>query len=171
MARYHAPTVVSSVAQTDPEERPVAHAVVFAYGNTLRSDDGAGWLVGERLSERPPADTTVHLTHQLTPDLAADFGDARVAVFVDARLSDESDVSASVRVESISATTAPRDTHRLSPSELLWLAESLFGARPKAHLVTLPASRFDLGETLSPRTEALLPQAEREVRALVTPSN
>jgi hydrogenase maturation protease len=145
----------------------VTRAVVFAYGNTLRSDDGAGWLVGELLAEHPPIETSVQITHQLTPELAADVDGPRIVVFVDARVTDESDSSADVQVDAIRATSAPRDAHRLSPGELLWLADTLFGARPKAYIVSVPAFSFGLGETLSRRTAALLPEAERAVRGLV----
>ena len=141
-------------------------AIVFAYGNTLRSDDGVGWRVGEMLEPVLRADVLVRLAHQLTPDQAADIEDAEIAVFVDARLAGKDD-SGEVQVEDLAPSDAPADTHRLSPGEVLWLARALFASTARAYLVTIPAYSLEIGESLSPRTEELLPTAVAAVRKLV----
>ena len=47
--------------------------LVIGYGNVLRSDDGVGWHVTERLaSDARFASVTVLQRHQLTPELALD---------------------------------------------------------------------------------------------------
>ncbi len=141
-------------------------AIVFAYGNTLRSDDGVGWRIGEMLEHVAPPDVQVCLSHQLTPDQAADIGDAQLVVFVDARLVEQGDTGG-VDVSEIVSSSAPADTHRLSPGEVLWLAWTLFGATPRAYLVTAPAFSLEIGEELSPRTAELVPHAVSAIKELL----
>ena len=57
-------------------------ALVIGYGDSLRSDDGAGPRVAELLSGLEGL--TVLTRHQLVPELADDFRGRDVVVFVDA---------------------------------------------------------------------------------------
>ena len=59
-------------------------ALVIGYGNRLRSDDGAGPRVAERLASDGVA---VRVCDQLVPELADDLKGRAVVVFVDAATS------------------------------------------------------------------------------------
>lgn len=136
--------------------------LVIAYGNPLAGDDGAGAEVAARLRERPGM--TVEIVHQLTPELASDVAAADRVVFVDAALSD-----ADVRVSQIE----PRGhsaavTHTLDPAMVLHLCGVVYGRVPPAFLVTVPASRFGIGEGLSAGARRHIPKAVEAIEALVS---
>lgn len=63
----------------------VCHARVIAigYGNTLRSDDGAGQKVAEILASWHLPQMRSISVHQLTPELAALLAEVELAIFVD----------------------------------------------------------------------------------------
>ena len=49
-------------------DRLQSGVLVIGYGNTLRSDDGAGVVAAERLAEAIGSRATVLTRHQLLPD-------------------------------------------------------------------------------------------------------
>ncbi len=56
-------------------------ALIIGYGNVLRSDDGIGWHVAERLAaDARFDDVTILQRHQLTPELALDVSRDRLEV-------------------------------------------------------------------------------------------
>lgn len=69
------------------EQPIVAHyldrVIVIGYGNTLRSDDGAGQKVAEILASWHLPQVRSISVHQLTPELAAPIAEAELAIFVD----------------------------------------------------------------------------------------
>ncbi len=83
----------------EPEAR--RGALVIGYGNTLRSDDGAGPFVARALEARVPAGTRILDAHQLTPEMAIDISVATRVVFVDA---------IDATRETAPRETAPRET-------------------------------------------------------------
>jgi hypothetical protein len=56
--------------------------------------------------------------------------------------------------------------HTGEPRELLALAEALYGRRPEAWLITLPAPELGFGEGLSATAEHGLAEALRQLRTL-----
>ena len=121
-------------------------ALVIGYGNTLRGDDGIGPAVAETVAALGLPEVRVIVAHQLTPELAADLAEVRLAVFVDAAVSG-APVKA-VRVEAAEAGTAM--THAADPSGLLALCTAVYGRCPEAWLVTAAGADFDFRDGLSP---------------------
>ncbi|MBP7600510.1 MAG: hydrogenase maturation protease [Thermoflexales bacterium] len=158
----------------EPEAR--RGALVIGYGNTLRSDDGAGPFVARALEARVPAGTRILDAHQLTPEMAIDISVATRVVFVDAI-----DVTRGLaRRESAPQESGPRvsrlepepgadplNPHASDPGSLLWLAKTLFGGAPEAWLVAIPGTEFGFGETLSPGTARASADAIAQVEALL----
>lgn len=158
----------------EPEAR--RGALVIGYGNTLRSDDGAGPFVARALEARVPAGTRILDAHQLTPEMAIDISVATRVVFVDAI-----DVARGLaRRESAPQESGPRvsrlepepgadplNPHASDPGSLLWLAKTLFGGAPEAWLVAIPGTEFGFGETLSPGTARASADAIAQVEALL----
>jgi Ni,Fe-hydrogenase maturation factor len=100
-------------------------------------------------------------THQLTPELAERIGEAERVVFVDAGQDDL------VVTRPLGPGRAARALgHAGEPRELLALAESLYGRRPEAWLITLPAPELGFGEGLSVAAEHGLAEALRQIRTL-----
>jgi Ni,Fe-hydrogenase maturation factor len=63
---------------------------------------------------------------------------------------------------------APASTlgHHVEPSQLLHMAQRLYGRSPEAYLVTVGASSLELGEGLSAPVTAALPEVFATVRRL-----
>jgi hydrogenase maturation protease len=124
--------------------------LVIGYGNTLRGDDGIGPVVAEAVAERELPGVRALAVHQLTPELAADLAEARVAVFVDAAVGGEA-----VRVMRLDASdTGEVMTHAADPRALLALAGAVYGHAPEAWLVTAAGADFGFRDGLSPTGRA-----------------
>ena len=173
----------------EPEAR--RGALVIGYGNTLRSDDGAGPFVARALEGRVPAGTRVLDAHQLTPEMAIDISVATRVVFVDAiDATRETAPRETAPRETAPRETAPRESapqesgprvsrlepepgadplnpHASDPGSLLWLAKTLFGGAPEAWLVAIPGIEFGFGEDLSPGTARASADAIAQVEALL----
>ncbi len=133
--------------------------LVIGYGNTLRSDDGAGVIVATQLAEQssPPR---VIAAQQLTPDLAESIASAAQVVFVDAYAADQSDAGLRVaRIANGEIQPAPALDHHADPAALLQLADNVYGKRPTAWVVGIPAFNFDIGESVSPATKRRIEEA------------
>jgi hydrogenase maturation protease len=123
-----------------------ADALVIGYGNTLRGDDGIGPAVAGDVAALAIPGVRVIVVHQLTPELAADLADARLAVFVDATLGGEP--VRSVRIEAAAAGAVM--THAADPRGLLALCTAVYRRSPVAWLVTAAGADFDFRDGLSP---------------------
>lgn len=144
---------------------PQPPTLVIGYGNDLRGDDAAGRLVAEVIAGMGMPGVTALSLPQLAPELAERLAQVRAAIFVDARLDDEDD---SVQVRPlVPADATTTFGHSGSPAWLLALAERLYGQRPQAWLVTVPAQRFELGEEISERARRRCYAAIQEVQRLV----
>jgi Ni,Fe-hydrogenase maturation factor len=97
----------------------------------------------------------------LTPELAERIGEAEHVVFVDAGPDDV------VLMQPIEPSRAAQMLgHTGEPRELLALAEDLYGRRPEAWLITLPAPELGFGEGLSAAAEHGLAEALRQICTL-----
>lgn len=134
--------------------------LVIGIGNTLRRDDGAGWLFAEALaSELQKAGRRVHLVlqHQLTPELAEEAAELRPShvIFVDASVTTHdarlTPLPDAALVSGASATSASANVagHGLSPAALLALMRRLYAVAAAGWLVQTPAEDFGHGEGLS----------------------
>ncbi|NJN95665.1 MAG: hydrogenase [Anaerolineales bacterium] len=139
--------------------------LLIGYGNDLRRDDGAGLILAERL-ERVWRNQGVAAkllpVHQLTPELAAEIAepDISTVVFVDARVIAPDEVDPQVQVQSLNREPlTPSLGHYLDPATLLLYADRLYGRRPAAWLVTVPAADFGYDESLSQITRQALVSA------------
>src|SRR5690349_20917952 len=115
--------------------------LVIGYGNELRRDDGVGPRAARAVAAwRLPGVEGV-AAHQLTPELAGLIGEAEGVVFVDGGPHD------AVRAPPMEPGRADQVLgHTGEPYELLALAEALYGRRPGAWLITLPAPQLGYGE-------------------------
>jgi len=128
--------------------------LVIGYGNPLRQDDGAGWLVidllTERLTDRLEKGLRLLNVHQLTPELCLDVSEASVAIFVDARDDSASANDQPVKCEPIEATTKANRSHSSTPGAVLSAARDLFQHAPPAYLVSIPGRSFGFADEVTP---------------------
>ncbi len=62
--------------------------MVIGYGNTLRGDDGLGWVAAERLAEILPPSVSVLQRHQLGIEMVEDIADIDHLVLIDVTASE-----------------------------------------------------------------------------------
>jgi hydrogenase maturation protease len=152
--------------------------LIVGYGNPLRTDDGAGPAVAERLALDPRlAGADVRTAHQLTPELALDASGASLLVLIDAADGPQPGSVAVRRLEGsrgqeeggsgVPGASEPPMTHHVDPDALLGLAAVLFGAAPPAVIISIGASSFEVGEGLTPDVLAGVDRAVELVASIV----
>ena len=120
--------------------------LVIGYGNELRQDDGVGPRVARIVAGWQRPDLEGIAVHQLTPELAERISQADRVMFVDAG-HDNALVQARL-LEPDQA--APSWSHTCEPQSLLALAEALYGSRPNAWLMEVPAPVWASGKSFPP---------------------
>lgn len=142
-----------------------AMKLLIGYGNTMRQDDGIGWLIADHLAPQyDDTDVTVIQAHQLMPEIASSMADADRVIFVDASIEG---VAGEIQVQQLQPAVELGDAHALTPSQILRLTEYLYGQCPTTYLVTITGAWFDLGDTLSEAVEAAVPQAVSAIQSLL----
>jgi len=133
-------------------------ALIIGYGNVLRTDDGVGRHVAERLAVDPRlAGATVLGVHQLTPELALDLSRADLLVLIDAGHGPAAGTHTIERVAGSGRAANNTWSHHLDPAGLIALAEELYGHAPATFVVTVGVESLDAGDRLSPALESALP--------------
>ena len=139
--------------------------LVIGYGNDLRRDDGAGPVVARALEALGLPGLRVGVAHQLLPEHAELLARTRRVVFVDAAVGRSDEVACAP----LDPATAPLPGlgHGCDPAALVAMAEALYGSKPRAWIVTIPAHDLALGEGLTEETRKLLPSALAAIRAVI----
>jgi len=137
--------------------------IVIGYGNTLRSDDGAGYRVAEQVKRWQHPSLAAWPAQQLLPEMAAALAEVELAIFVDAKAQT---TTAILECCHLKPQTQQLWMHHLEPTSLLALTEQLYGCQPRAYWLLLPAENFAFGEQLSPRTQASLDLAVAKILEL-----
>lgn len=113
--------------------------LVICIGNTARGDDGVARVVASGLRASGAA---IHVVEGTALDIAMaeDIANASSVIIVDA----EEREGPLVEERALDATPSGLGwSHGISPSALLALAQSLYGASPKASLLTLAAPAME----------------------------
>lgn len=134
-------------------------SLVIGIGNPLRSDDGVAWRLVEEVGGR--------CVQQLTPELAAELATVDRVLFVDAWLAPPQQGGMPL-LEPVEGGLIPVHgsplSHHLDPMGLLGTAALLFGARPPAWRLLVPAFSLAHCTALSPTLRARLPAARSLLR-------
>jgi hydrogenase maturation protease len=149
-------------------------SLIVGYGNTLRSDDGAGYRAAALLEpELSCPEVSVIAAHQLTPEMAEPIARCSRVLFLDAA---QVGVPGEIRCERIRRDPGWQPgawTHDLGPTALLELAARYLGefrAEPETWLLTITGANFELGEDFSAPVatawQAYLDRIREWVRAL-----
>ena len=141
--------------------------LILGIGNPLRSDDGLGWAVAERLAALDDLACDIQMVHQLTPELAQQMAVARLVVMIDA--SHEGDPG-EVRIRLLSCAgqrPGAVGMHHMTPEELVELTSAIYGHCPPVVVMTVTGTDFSLGEHLSPVVEQKMVLASAAVCQMV----
>jgi hydrogenase maturation protease len=128
----------------------VKKILVIGYGNTLRSDDGVGVWIAERIAELHLPEVDVKTFHQLFPDLAADMLPYETVIFIDASADGE---PTAVRKAISPPDKLPSSNHNVSPELLQQLAWKMYDAVVNLQVYTVRGENFEFGSALSPAVE------------------
>jgi hydrogenase maturation protease len=139
---------------------PSIRLLVIGYGNTLRSDDGAGPYVAEAVEALKLPGVQVLAAGLLTPELADPIARANTVVFVDASVEAETPIGLRRLAPAESSQIL---AHAADPRTLLALARDVFGHAPDGWWLTLPAESLEIGEGLSATTLSFANQAIAEI--------
>jgi hydrogenase maturation protease len=141
-----------------PQPEPVAGILLIGYGNPARQDDGLGLALAQQLAAASLAGLQIESDYQLSVEYAWDIARYKTVIFVDASLEGDQPFS----FQAIAPQAASSFfSHSLSPQALLFLAEQLFEAKPRAYLLAIRGYCFDqIEEGLSEAAEQNLQQAE-----------
>jgi hydrogenase nickel insertion protein HypA len=158
--------------------------IVIGYGNTLRSDDGAGQKAAEIVDSWQLPGVRSIAVHQLTPELAEILATAELVIFVDVYGIEQSELAlenSDIRIISIANTASgkeycPTDKdcaasigsgHVADPYGLLYLTDLVYDQAPAAWWILIPAGDFQFGEQLSPFTIMGMDRALQQIHQLV----
>ncbi len=141
--------------------------LIIGWGNDLLGDDAAGRRVAQEIAARRWLGVEALEMHQLTPELALRLAETECVIFVDAYPASEKDGVTMRRLNEMGSADTPGVGHMGRPEDLLRMAASLYGARPEAWMIAVPAFSFEPGDVLSGRTQAGIRQALRAIDDLV----
>ena len=148
--------------------------LILAYGNSLRRDDGAGFVLAdrlERLLSRPGIGLVRIDSHQLTPELSLDISkdDVSAVVFIDTRAVAGPSDDLQLRFEKVvpAEISSPSLGHHFDASLLMAYTKHLFKKEPPAWIITVPGVDFDHGEGLSELTRKSLEDAPGTLQKLI----
>ncbi|MGB5713352.1 MAG: hydrogenase maturation protease [Waterburya sp.] len=142
--------------------------LIIGYGNTLRSDDGAGQIVAQKIAEWELPEVRSLAVHQLTPELTANIAQADAVIFIDA-VATNSENPVSLKIKQIQAKDGENTNfgHSCNPRSLLSWTQVLYGKRTKAYWVLIPAVNFDFGEQFSTITQQGIDTSLKQVKQLI----
>jgi len=139
--------------------------LVLGYGNTLRSDDGIGQIIADKIEELKIPNVETLALHQLTPDLAGSFAEYKGIIFIDAS---EDMTQGEVQVfDLLPSEEAAQIEHAMTPQNLLKLTKDLYSGNPKCYIIVVPARNFEFSEELSPLTQSCIEPAINIVTAKI----
>ena len=139
--------------------------LIIGYGNRSRNDDGVGWVVIERLVAPDLPDVTLETSHQLEIEVAETICAYDQVIFVDAAIPEAPQAVTRSFVQPHFQSHAV--AHYLTPSDVLSLADTLYGHQPRAVLFSIRGHDFHFGETLSTATEAAAGNVVHQIVELV----
>jgi hydrogenase maturation protease len=148
--------------------------LIIAYGNPMRCDDGIAWRAADTLGPKvSESGVEILRLHQLTPELADTVRNFETVIFVDAASCDApQDKPGMIRLEEIrgGASEPARFSHVLSPKKILDLALRLYGANPRAFVITVAGENFGHGDSLSAPVGTALPELIARIERLIKES-
>jgi hydrogenase maturation protease len=138
--------------------------VVIGYGNTLRSDDGYGPRVAERLLALvDDARVRVLVRPLLSVDLVGDLEQCGLCVLVDAATTG-SVGELQCREIAPASTEIATLGHELAAASLIGLSLDLSGHAPQCALYSVVPESLEIGEELTPRVAELVDAAVSAIR-------
>jgi hydrogenase maturation protease len=141
--------------------------LIIGYGSPLRGDDNIGCHVAQMLEHHYRDDPEVRVigSHQLTPEMAEDIAASEFVLFLDAAAGSP---AGKIQQRPVKPETGPLCfAHHLGPASLLAAAMELYGSVPRAELLTIVGTAFELGDGPSPAVVQRMPEFFEQAHAIV----
>ena len=141
--------------------------LIIGYGSPLRGDDNIGCHVAQMLEHHYRDDPEVRVigSHQLTPEMAEDIAASEFVLFLDAAAGSP---AGKIQQRPVKPETGPLCfAHHLGPASLLAAAMELYGSVPRAELLTIVGTAFELGDGPSPAVVRRMPEFFEKAHAIV----
>ena len=139
--------------------------LVIGYGNQSRRDDGAGWLVIERLAALGLPDVELLTAHQLDVDHAETISSFEAVIFVDAATTESPE--AIVQTDVTPCMQSHAVAHYLTPGDVLALCKMLYNRQPRGILFSIRGHDFNFGTEFSPETTAAAAETVERIARLI----
>ncbi|MGQ9609301.1 MAG: hydrogenase maturation protease [bacterium] len=139
--------------------------LLIGYGNVLRSDDGVGWFVADKLDKKLHNKIDIIKADQITVEMTEDIKDRKFVIFVDAHVSEKEDWLR--KEEVLPDFKFGMTAHIFTPGALLALCERIYNKYPKAYIFSIKGINYDFGENLSEQTKKAAEIAIKQIVDLV----
>jgi hydrogenase maturation protease len=141
--------------------------LIIGYGNTLRSDDGAGQIVANQIARWNLPNVRSLAVHQLTPELAEDLTNADIVIFIDAIFSSKQNLEP-IKIKMLECDNKYLNLgHTENPRSLLCLSKIIYNKIPKAYWILIPAINFEFGEKISDITKKGIKQSLEKIESII----
>ena len=137
----------------------VPDTLLFGIGNAGRSDDGLGWAFLDRIQQEPGFAGWVEYRYQLQVEDAALVRDAERVIFID---SYKGELPGGFQWKPCEPSEDFQfTTHVLPPRGVMHFCQELYGRKPRADILMIQGTRWDLQLGMSPEAERRLENALR----------
>lgn len=137
----------------------VPETLLIGIGNSGRSDDGLGWAFLDRIQQQSAFDGRVEYRYQLQVEDAALIRGVEHVIFVDSYRGELPNGFRLTRCEPAADFTFT--THVLAPEAVLSLCQDLYGDLPRADVLMIQGTSWDLHIGMSAKAERRLENALR----------
>ncbi len=135
---------------------PKMKLLIVGIGNTLRSDDGVGAYVCEKMEKLNLPGTTTIIVQQLQVEMIEEMSHYDHVIIVDASATNDT-IQFEPLQENLQQTVA--SSHHVNASLVQILSQKLYNKTLSLYLCAIPGSNFDTGDTLSIDTEKTAKEA------------
>ena len=138
--------------------------LIMGIGNPLRSDDGVGPFIAQKIKEKNLPGVKVRAVVQLNIEHLEEVEKYDKILLIDASFLGEGLVFR--KVQPIDREQGA-SSHHLSPEFFCTLAQKLYHRHLNLYLCAIRGRNFELGEQLSPEVQLLVPKALEEICAFL----
>jgi hydrogenase maturation protease len=143
--------------------------LLFGIGNSGRSDDGLGWAFLDQIQQDPGFACRIEYRYQLQVEDAALTSSAERVIFIDSHKGNLPGGFAWKPCKP--ANDFEFTSHVLPPRAVMYFCQDLYGKTPRADLLMIQGSSWDLRIGMSPEAEQHLEKALRFFRTKLSANN
>ncbi|MBF0489340.1 MAG: hydrogenase maturation protease [Candidatus Omnitrophica bacterium] len=138
--------------------------LVMGIGNPLRSDDGVGPYIAQKIKEKAIAGVKVLVSQQLDIEVLEEAANYNKILIIDASFLGEGLIFRKIQSTDNEQGSS---SHHLTPEFFWTLAKKLYHHDLSLYLCAIRGRNFEMGEQLSPEIQLLVPKAMDEICAFL----